>query len=137
MRLELTFTGDEKGGNDGGKGYWREAESETIQTRKDDRMSQDQKRGVTKSMEGGGSLLQITEIKESELEALHREHEEKVQKKQELKKKIESTKQRMEEMKAGIPEDKMESFNTLSNKYNSLKEEYNEMLAELSSESSE
>ncbi|CAJ1933990.1 unnamed protein product [Sphenostylis stenocarpa] len=75
-------------------------------------------------------LLEIQSgTRDSELEALQREHEEKNLKIEELKRQIEMAKRRLEKKKE-VKEEQMGGFNNLSKKYNSLREEYNAMLAE-------
>ncbi|KAK9274009.1 hypothetical protein L1049_018823 [Liquidambar formosana] len=78
----------------------------------------------------GSSSLNPSAKKESELEMLQKQHEEKLLKIQELKRQIESAKLRLEKKKKKVPEEKMEAFKALSEKYNSLRDEYNTLLAE-------
>ncbi|KAF7833743.1 uveal autoantigen with coiled-coil domains and ankyrin repeats [Senna tora] len=77
----------------------------------------------------------MEESQESVLEALEKVHDEKIMRKQELKRQIESTKQRLEMMKKEFKEEKLKTYNDVIEKYNSLRDEYNALLAEKSRKS--
>ncbi|GMP87844.1 hypothetical protein CsSME_00040056 [Camellia sinensis var. sinensis] len=69
-------------------------------------------------------------IQPLELEMLQKEHDEKMQRIQELRQQIAETKIHLEKKKKEVPEEKMEAFKTLTDKYNRMRDEYNALLAD-------
>ena len=69
------------------------------------------------------------ETKAPEFEELQKEYEEKILKKEKLKKQIELTRQRLEKIKKEAPEEQMKTCTALKH-YNSLRDEYNALLTD-------
>ncbi|CAL5423693.1 unnamed protein product [Camellia sinensis] len=81
------------------------------------------------AMEGGNSSFNSGK-QPLELEMLQKEHDEKMQRIQELRQQIAETKIHLEKKKKEVPEEKMEAFKTLTDKYNRMRDEYNALLAD-------